>query len=416
MSYPLVQFVASPDVDAEVFFDCNSVEDDRWVPREGFSFGMPTLEGDPDGISVEVGLRQGLGFLIYVAGFKSDAMAIKGALTRELNKRTGWLLVQLSEMSAPVWFRTYRTLPEATDVTNVDSVDDSDDVWSVNVRLNADAWAVGAEESFSLTLLNTVIGTAGEQQCVLPAIKGDVPTPIAFTLGEGVSDIIGNDDVWVSLAPQADTTRYRWAMTAEDSGSSAVASAPTSIAPGRYRVLGYQSAGVPVRFGWAPDGVSANTVWNAATPAALTTGAATWWDLGEVQFKGLPGDDSLMTPKVHVQRTTAGVGVTVRLMLVTVSDERIDEDGTICLYEPVGSIVGSARDQVWLGDDRTAAILHHAAGQIFQSPMIPRGVPDLLAYPQYENVFTGIIGMSGASSSITVTGNYRPQYVDVASS
>jgi hypothetical protein len=155
-------------------------------------------------------------------------------------------------------------------------------------------------------------------------------------------------------------------------------------------------------------------VWNAATPVALTTGAATWWDLGEIQFTGLPGDDSLMTPKVHIQRTTAGAGVTVRLMLVTVSDERIDEDGTICVYEPVGTIQGSARDQVWLGDDKTAAILHHTAGQIFQSPMRPRGVPDLRAYPQYENVLTAIIGMTGASSSITVTGTYRPQYLDVA--
>jgi hypothetical protein len=74
---------------------------------------------------VEYGLRQ-LEFNVIISGTYADASRRWSQLARELTgRRTNWLQFQFSEFSQPVWFKTYRTAPEALDFEQVDDTDDA---------------------------------------------------------------------------------------------------------------------------------------------------------------------------------------------------------------------------------------------------------------------------------------------------
>lgn len=120
MSFPLVKFVDSPKPTAAVRFDFNVESSDapRRVGGEGFTLGVPTLEGDPDAVEVSYGWRE---LLVphRVNGSKQSALAVLSTLSRELLRPTNWLLVQLDALTAPVWFKTYRTAPAALSLDRV---------------------------------------------------------------------------------------------------------------------------------------------------------------------------------------------------------------------------------------------------------------------------------------------------------
>jgi hypothetical protein len=413
MSWPLVQFVDAPTDPATVRHDFNDLDvAQTWIPREGFSFGVPQLEGDPDSQDSDFGLRQGLQFLVYVAGPKSAAMAVKAAMTRELMRRTNWLKFQLAPTTAPVFIPTFRTVPEATDVTYVDSADDSDDVWSVVVRLNAKPFALGLSESFSVSISSALTSSSATQQIALPALKGDVAVPLNLSFSSSTGP-------WrVSLAPQDTATLNRWsAQTVESSGSTSVVSAPSAIAPGRYRVYAVMptASAVAVKFGWAPDGNGAHTIWNTAAAAGFLP--YVMWDidahiavqnvqdLGEVQFIGAPGSTSSIIPKFNLQRQAGSGTTTATLIFETISDDRIDEDASA-----VDASAGLGTGALWLGDDATHATVYVVSGQTFQSPVVARGASTIVAHPQHANILTFF---NGGGSSVTATCTYQPRYLDV---
>lgn len=416
--YPLIQFVETPDVDATVRHDWNP-GGEADVPASGLSLGTPSRQGDPGAFNPDWRWRQ-IQLTQRVNDYKSGALATLSSLEGECLRRTNWLLFRLSEMSPPVWAKTYQSPigPTAFD-TMYSASDDAKTVLSVPVTLDADPWLLGAEESFTATILTTVAGTATEQQIVLPAIKGDFQTPISLAFEPGVGGVVPGK-AFVSVAPQETTTLNRWAVTAEASGSSALASAPAAIAPGRYKVLAYQAANVPLRFGWAPDNVLANTVWNdTSEPLDNITAyvpAATWQDLGEVEFAGPIGGTASLTPKIHVQRTSGSGTVNATLMLVTVSDSRVEESARS--VEITSSAGGTGPgNQLWIGDDMTMAVLNRVGSDQFRAGVEPKGSSEILVHPQYENILT-FLGNSagGGASTITVTGTYRPRYRSLPSS
>lgn len=412
--YPLIQFVETPDVDATVRHDWNP-GGEADVPASGLSLGTPSRQGDPGAFNPDWRWRQ-IQLTQRVNDYKSGALATLSSLEGECLRRTNWLLFQLSEMSPPVWAKTYQSPigPTAFD-TMYSASDDAKTVLSVPVTLDADPWLIGAEESFTATILTTVAGTATEQQIVLPAIKGDFQTPVSLTFDGGVGSQAPSKAL-VAISPQETTTLNRWSVTAEASGSSALASAPAAIAPGRYKVLAYQAAGVPLRFGWAPDNVLANTIWNDTSNAldniAAYVPTAKWQDLGTVEFASQPGSTSPLTPKIHVQRTTGSGLVSVTLMLVTLSDDRIEEDDRA--VEITGS--GGLGSRLWIGDDTQMAILNLVGSDYFRTGVEFRGSSELLLHPQYENILTLLGNSAGASDTITVTGTYRPRYRSLPSS
>lgn len=196
MTYPLVKFVDAPDPAANVRYDCNRVGEDgvasRLVMAEGFTLGTPTLEGDPDAVGTSFGLRAP-SFTQRVKGSKAEALAALSSLSRELLRPTNWVLVQVDAFTSPIWLKTYRAefapLSLAEVYVNVRSGDPVlvPDTWEIAVPLLADAFAYGARETLdSVTVTQAPDGT-NPMQVLLPAIKGDAPTPlrVVFTPQSG---------------------------------------------------------------------------------------------------------------------------------------------------------------------------------------------------------------------------------------
>lgn len=185
MTYPLVRFVASPDVSAAVRFDFNAAgtwaDDDVWPDHDGFSLGVPELEGDPDGVGVEFGLRE-LSFNFVVRGSDQAAAKVLSALSREILRATNWLMFQKSPDVSPVWFKTYRSQPGDLDLDNAPN--DLPGQWfGVGVTLAADPYAYGARVDLDpVTIYNDPAAPLNPMSYVLPEIKGDAPAPLAFTV------------------------------------------------------------------------------------------------------------------------------------------------------------------------------------------------------------------------------------------
>lgn len=410
--YPLIQFVDSPDVDAVLRHDWNP-GGEADVPAASISLGTPSRQGDPGAFNPEWRWRQ-IQLTQRVNDFKSGALATLSSLEGECLRRSNWLLFQLSEMSPPVWAKTYQSPlgPTAFDQM-YSSSDDAKTVLTVPVTLDADPWLLGAEETFTASILTTVAGTANEQQVVLPAIKGDFAAPLTLSFEPGTGGAVPAK-AFVAVSPQETTTRTRWTVTAEASGSSALATAPSAVAPGRYKVLAYQAAGIALRFGWAPNNVLADTVWNDTSETiddiAQFTPAGLWQDLGEVEFAGPVGATTTLTPKIHVQRTTGTGLINVALLLVTISDERIEEDARAIEITSAATGTGPG-NQMWIGDNGQQAILNLVGSDQFRTGVEARGATEILGHPQYEQVLTFLSDTTGGGSTIvTLTGTYRPRY------
>lgn len=416
--FPLYQFVESPDSDAVVRHDFNP-GDGVDVPATGISLGSPSRMGEPDAFNPEWRFRQ-IQLTQRVRKFPAEALAVLSTLERECLRRSNWLRIQQTEMTPPVYAKTYASPIGATPFDKVySSSDDAAHTFEVPVTLDADPWLLGAEETWTATILTTVAGTATEQQIVLPTVKGDFATPVALSFEPGTGGATPAK-AFVSVAPQETTTRTRWTTTAEEAASSALATAPSAIAPGRYKVLAYQAAGIALRFGWAPDNVLANTIWNDTSDTiddvAQFTPAGKWQDLGEVEFAGPVGGTATLTPKIHVQRTTGTGSISVVLLLVTISDERIEEDARAVEITSAATGTGPG-NEMWIGDNGQQAILNLVGTDQFRTGVEARGASELLLHPQYEHILTFLSDTTGGGSSlITVTGTYRPRYRSLPSS
>jgi hypothetical protein len=193
-----------------VRFDFNTAgewsDDETWPEHDGFSLGVPTLEGDPDAYGVQYGLRQ-LEFNVIISGAYSDASRLWSQLAKELvTRRTNWLLFQFSAFSQPVWFKTYRTAPDALDFEQVDDTDDaSSNLWGLGVQLAAEPFAYGERVTLpTLTVTNDPAAATNPCMAVLPEILGDAPAPARFEMTRRrgphhpVADVLrdpGPDDV-----------------------------------------------------------------------------------------------------------------------------------------------------------------------------------------------------------------------------
>lgn len=337
--YPKVQFVAAPEPDAAVRFDFNAAgtwADDRtWPKHDGFSLGVPTLEGDPDAVGVEYGLRQ-LTFNVMVEANHATAQSIMSKLARELLRRTSWLRFQLSEFSAPVWFQTYRTAPSELDFENVKSTKDGTrNVWGIGVTLDAEPFALGARVDLAPVVVNNNPAAATNPlSWVLPPVVGDAPAPmrarvtagvdfpaaarwllslLALEAGEAYQKVqawqIGTGDAWTALsdttAPVA-SAAYSGGSYRATAGTTAVASTARleargtlpAIRAGRYRVfLRFARSGTAEQFRFHLTDLDAPAT--ATPPVArftratgTTDGHATYADLGDWTFPtGIPSEE-----------------------------------------------------------------------------------------------------------------------------
>jgi hypothetical protein len=342
-SYPRVQFVDSPAVGATVRLDLNdgSGAASRRIEAD-FDPGVPTLEGDPDAVGQTFGFRSPR-FTVQVKGAKSDALAFVSALSKEMLRRTNWLLFQPSAATQPLWFRVYRTGFQPLSLERVygntatggNAAAGFPDVWRVEVPLVADAFAYGARVTMStFQVVQSPADLTGPtrtaMRVVLPAIKGDAPTALRVTITPAASPAnqVGAQSAWLvgCVAGSAAMTDTVINIGTGDSvtniSGTAAASAdatcfggsvrivtvaaatpnllprfqvdlPTTIAPGRYKVLlrnRYTAAANKTLLfrlvQWVNGGGSSSSTGQTTTVSVTSadTGREFWVDLGEVSL------------------------------------------------------------------------------------------------------------------------------------
>jgi hypothetical protein len=113
-----------------------------------------------------------------------------------LQRDDNWLLFQLTATSAPVWFKTFRTSPGAVSLEDVwvpqGDEDTPEDFWRVAVTVEAEPFAYGPQETFTVTAANDP-AVAGGLGVTLPTIKGDAPAPLVLRVnneGRNINHII----------------------------------------------------------------------------------------------------------------------------------------------------------------------------------------------------------------------------------
>jgi hypothetical protein len=211
-SYPLVKFVDSPAVGATVRLDLNdaAAAASRRVEAD-FDLGVPTLEGDPDAVGQQFGFRSPR-FTVQVKGTKANALAFVSALSKELLRRTNWVMFQLNAATSPVWFRTFRTgyqsLPLdrvfASSTTGGNAPAGYVDVWRVEVPLVADAFAYGARVTQSAVTVGNNSSATNPLRVVLPALKGDAQTGLRVAVNmAGLAS--GSPESWLTAVIGADS-------------------------------------------------------------------------------------------------------------------------------------------------------------------------------------------------------------------
>lgn len=213
MTYPKVRFVSAPDPDATVLFDCNADMEPapRSVLADGFSLGAPTLQGDPRAMGVVYGDRE-LSFTLRVEGSKGDALACLSALARQLLRASSWVEFTLAAGQAPVWFRTYRSQPQALSLAEV-YVDTKDggvarlpDRWDIPVTLAAEGLGYGERVLLGPYTIAQAPTGSHPLGVTLPTLRGDAPTGLRVQITPDATLTSGNDCEWTVACISGETT------------------------------------------------------------------------------------------------------------------------------------------------------------------------------------------------------------------
>lgn len=357
-----VAFVSAPDPAATLRFDMSRPEVKVLGADNESIFGHPQFAGAPKSIGVDYGYRQ-MNLPVQVFGTEAFALTQLQNLAREMVRHDNWLLVQHSPTTAPVWFRTYRGEPGDLSYVNTGV-----NIWQINVPLVAEGFAYGARETQAMQAINNDLA-AGSLACFaqLPAIKGDAPaaarirmrytntqhgyrhmiatSPAPATYTAPITWQIGGTDGWTvgtdTGASAADAAMsggtYRPVSFATLNGGLRLnGPAPTTVPPGRYKVLLRVARsdttstfnfrlGMAIGFSYVySDTDFVSTTWGASA----ATKHCAWIDLGDFNIpSGRPLDlvgEIAVTPDIALQvgrLTGTGACWLDAFLLVPIGDE-----------------------------------------------------------------------------------------------
>lgn len=397
--WPAVEFMASPAAAAATRYSFNSSDGSAYVLGDNtLDLGDPELEGNPDGIDVDYGLRT-LTFTHRIYGTKVAALAKQSLVARELQRNDNWLMVQVSVDTDPVWFHTYK----AGAVLSFEHVQDRDagrDAWDVRLTLPAEAFAYGERVVLSTaTITNDPSSGTNKMSLTLPAVIGDAPAPLriridpsnanfmdGFRFGFSVLaalDVptvpivwqVGGTDGWTigtdTSASTADAamsggTRRRVSFATDNNLTTRLnGNAPAALAAGTYKVFvrvarSDTASTFALRFGqglvfsyWFNDTVL------FAREASSTSNHATWVDLGEMTHPrrhqapdGQYGIAGIPDIALQAQRLTGAGSLDIdAFMLVPLDVEGAIESRTMFVEFPVsGPASGSSVFTYFDGD------------------------------------------------------------------
>lgn len=434
MSYPSVQFVASPDAGAAVLVDCNVDGPDVSVRtlHDGFSLGMASLAGDAGARGRSWGLRQGVSIPLQVEGSRAAALAALRPIARAAT-RDGWVRVQLDAASAPVWHRVHASEPDPLDWELI--FDDRPvDRWGLKLPMVADAFGVGERiVLWSGSLTNTPVGAAWEK--LLPPVVGEMPAPAevkvsrsSWMLGTSVArssiaQILATGASWSgSVAATADAAYLSTGGRRQTNAGSfttwgdVVTYTPAGSAGGKQsliRVSGSANAGAfALRWKIASGG---STLYTDPVVVSCAT-MLRWVTLGRVPFPlsdpNPLGGGTATTYTLQAKRVAAGGELRFDDRLVLLA---VDEPATLLRTQPddVGAVATTVLAH---SEDRQAYML--GGTNLARTPDFSGGWP--LLWPGEDNRLVVLQNLdprlvATRDDSITATATvevaYRPRYL-----
>lgn len=327
MATPIVQFVDGPSTTAALRYDFSvSNPTLKCYPlHEGIDLGTPSFTGEPEGVGAFYGYRS-LRFTQRIIGTRAAALARMSLLAKEMLRKDNWLRFQWDSSATPVFFKTYHTEPGALSLENAGNAD----AWDISVPLTADGASYGPRQTVSTATITQAPSGTNPMRLVLPAIKGEVPTPLRVTISPsgGLANNVATNSAWLlgcvagsasmtdtvidigtgdtvtnisgTAAATVDATYFGGSYRVVTIGAATPnllnrfsIQIPNTIAVGRYKILlrcKYTAAGAKTLLfrlqQWANGGstVASNGQLTTVTTAATDDGRAFWVDLGEFSF------------------------------------------------------------------------------------------------------------------------------------
>ena len=207
-TYPKVQAVTGPDPSAETVFDFNRIDDliSCTVAHADWSIGVPQLEGDVDAIHPMYTERV-LSYTLQVEGSEGQALNAQALLARWLLAGPGWIRFQLSPLTEPVTFATYRARPGDLSFAHVvvdQRAPGRRSLWEIGVEVPAEPFAYGAKVTLDpIVLSNDPAAATNPCRVVIPEVRGDAPAPFRFDVSAAAC---GGGSRWM-MALHAGTTQ-----------------------------------------------------------------------------------------------------------------------------------------------------------------------------------------------------------------
>lgn len=474
MSYPQVQFVAAPEDGAEVLFDFNDNFGDApsAIVHGSFNLGVPSVEGDPDGLGVQYGPREA-SFSLLIYGNRHAAMQTQALLARTfMLRRRGWLRVQLDEFIKPVWLRTYTPTPSELDFSLIAPTSEVD-AWRLEVAVAAEPFVRGERIVLWTGVIDNNPASGTNPLGVnLPAVVGDAPAPLRigaeFNRIHNQSDIlwatsavpsgfapivwpIGTGDGWSIGSDTSDPQSHpafsggtcrKVSFASGDAMATRLAgTAPASIPPGTYRVflrmardnvagtfafrLGYRTQYQGDQFGGSKV---------AVMDRGPSTNAihATYVDLGEFSFPThratIDIAEAANNPVIalQVERLSGISGALLDCFVlvpvdhsgVTTLEPWEKSDILVSEFPGQGPQFAAGEAQLWDGDAETSARIT-PAGQIDayvrpanrgRFPTVRPGVTNRLTLIQQTRLSSGNHGTEDNTDLITDTATITVSY------
>lgn len=462
--YPIVQFVSAPEPDATVRFDFQNADPaadaETVVLAEDFSLGAPQLMGEP-GEGGRYMEPRSMFLPAQIKGAKALALRVQQRLAREVLRKDNWLHVRLNADSPSVWMKTFQSQPNPLnfDMVQVDGPNDSrDDYWRIPVSLDAEPLAQGELVTHDLGPVATNPFATHDQpgSVLLPAIRGDAPTPLDV-LVEGPTSgmqairnlLVGSLSASVAAGPLAparsswgtgvDGEDDEWRPTAElPDWAEAYTTASVALpCQGTYRVLTRMRRSTAGAGAFEVRAVNAGGAATAPVRVRVGSGGSTWYafiDLGLISLPASPvmagvSDMPEQFVQVQVRQVESGgnVGFYAQTVLVPVGCDTISS--RLLRVPGVGDsdvAVGSnAPTRVLMaGSERVVrgGIGYSSSARQPADPGLPIG-GWAEATPGEANtllVMAGVVqpgqhtGAVNPPSELNVTVSYRPLYLNLA--
>lgn len=240
--WPMVRFVAEPDVDAAIRLDLASyapearsgrVTEGAFVESEGLNLGSAALEGEPGSAGRSYTYRRA-GFTVQIHGSKAYALELQRMLWIELQRPDNYLLIHMEQGLRPAWLHTYQTQQpdfEPTEVYDEDTGELIPDRWRIPVTVDADPLLLGKRVvlSQSQDVFMSPSAVIPLSFAIANEILGDAPAPLLVGM-KWSRDQHGNRNV---VAVSRDRG-YVWKLGDPNSWSAGEGTALDEVLPDNY--------------------------------------------------------------------------------------------------------------------------------------------------------------------------------------